>query len=111
MAQINPEPNYDHRLAEWATLYLQTRDSSLFPFTEHFDSEQQRAFMNDLRIGLADLQDSGSARKTAAVGHIIDDTLLYELVREWHQADGGWPASADPENPYGLTSLVSTFRD
>lgn len=106
VAQIDPEPLYDHRLVEWVTLYLQTRDSRIFPFTAYFDEAQHRAFVHDLRVGLADLQDSGSARKTSATGFIIDDSLLHNVVREWTAADGGWPESADPENPDGLVNLL-----
>ena len=102
MAQIDPEPNYDHRLAQWATLYLQTKDSSLFPFTRDFDAQQQQAFMYSLRVGLAELQDSGSARKSSATGFIMSDSLLFQIVQEWSHAHGNWPASADPSNPDGL---------
>lgn len=106
MAQIDPVPNYDHRLAQWATLYLQTRDTALFPFARHFDEEQQQAFVYSLRVGLAELQDSGSARKTAATGFIMSDSLLHQLVREWAAANGNWPPSADPRNPDGLIGWV-----
>jgi hypothetical protein len=106
VAQIDPTPTYDHRLAEWVTLYLQTRDSRIFPFTERFDDAQRRAFVHDLRVGLAELQDSGSARKTSATGFIMDDSLLHEIVQEWVTANGGWPVSADPENPDGLVNLM-----
>ncbi len=103
--QIDPAPNYDHRLAEWVTTYLQTGDTSFFPFAKHFDSEQRRAFKHALRVGLSDLQDSGSARKTAATGFLVDDSRLHYIVREWAAAGGNWPASQDPENPDGLVSL------
>jgi hypothetical protein len=104
VAQIDPEPTYDHRLAEWVTLYLQTRDPRIFPFTRHFDGEKQRAFVHDLRVALADLQDSGSARKTAATGFVMTDTTLHRTVRQWAAAGGGWPSTANPENPYGLAT-------
>lgn len=107
MAQIGPEPNYSHRLAEWATLYLQTRDSRVFPFTSGFTAEQQTAFVRDLREGLSDLQDSGSARKSSAVGFVMSDTLLHEVVASWAAADGDWPASHDPSNPDARVSLAS----
>jgi hypothetical protein len=110
VAQIDPEPLYDHRLLEWVTYYLQTQDATVFPFARNFDDERKRAFIHDLRVGLADLQDSGSARKTSATGFIMGDTLLKEVVTEWARADGDWPASADPNNPDGLVSIESDFR-
>jgi hypothetical protein len=91
VAQINPDPAYDHRLAERVVVYLQTRDSALFPFTARFDEERRRAFIRDLQEGLADLQDSGSARKTSAAGFIMNDRRLQEVVAEWAAADGDWP--------------------
>ncbi|MGD9713279.1 MAG: hypothetical protein AB7V46_14595 [Thermomicrobiales bacterium] len=102
MAQIDPIPNYDHRLAQWATLYLQTKDPALFPFARDFDDARQRAFIYSLRVGLAELQDSGSARKTSATGFIMNDSLLHQIVQEWASANGDWPPSADPHNPDGL---------
>ncbi|MGH2532525.1 MAG: hypothetical protein ACRDJW_09485 [Thermomicrobiales bacterium] len=98
MAQINPDHAYDHRLAERAVVYLQTKDPALFPFTAEFDDERRRAFVRDLRVALADLQDSGSARKTAASGFIMSDRRLHEVVAEWAAADGDWPLGADPRN-------------
>jgi hypothetical protein len=102
VAQIDPAPNYDHRLVEWVTLYLQTRDSRIFPFTEKFDEERQAAFIHDLRVALSELQDSGSARKTSATGFIMNDSTLHEIVRAWAAADGGWPETSDPSSPIGL---------
>ncbi|MEA2583826.1 MAG: hypothetical protein QOF33_1911, partial [Thermomicrobiales bacterium] len=58
MAQISPEPAYDHRLAERVVVYLQTRDPQLFPFTARFDAARRRAFVRDLREALSDLTDS-----------------------------------------------------
>ena len=110
MVQIDPEPLYDHRLIEWVTTYLQTRDPNIFPFSRNFDADQQRAFVHDLRIGLGDLQDSGSARKTSASGFIVSDSLLKAIVTEWAAANGGWPASHDPSNPDGLVSMVIPDR-
>ncbi len=110
MVQIDPGPTYDHRLHEWATMYLQTKDPSFFPFARNFDDERQRAFIHALRVGLAELHDSGSARKTAAAGFIVSDTLLYDIVQEWAAAGGNWPPSADPSNPDGLVSLVREKR-
>ncbi|MCC6675031.1 MAG: hypothetical protein IT339_07535 [Thermomicrobiales bacterium] len=102
MAQLDPEPNYDHRLVEWVTLYLQTGDERIFPFTQYFDEERRAAFKRDLRIALSELQDSGSARKTSAVGFIVDDSTLHNIVRAWTAAGGGWPLTSDPKNPIGL---------
>jgi hypothetical protein len=98
VAQFYPEPAYDHRLAERIVVYLQTQDPALFPFTARFDEERRRAFMRDLRRALADLQDSGSARKTSAAGFIMSDQRLHEIVNEWAAADGDWPRGADPES-------------
>jgi len=102
VAQLDPEPNYDHRLVEWVTLYLQTRDERIFPFTQYFDDEKRAAFIHDLRVALAELQDSGSARKTSATGFIMSDSTLHEIVRAWAAAGGDWPATSKPDNPVGL---------
>jgi hypothetical protein len=103
VAQLRPEPAYDHRLAERVVVYLQTRDPALFPFTARFDAARRRAFVRDLREALSDLTDSGSARKTAASGFIMKDRRLHEVVREWAAANGGWPRGADPRT--AVTSL------
>lgn len=105
MAQFDPEPNYDQRLQDRAVAYLQTKDWRLFPFSEGFDDAQRRAFVRDLRDGLADLTDSGSARKTAATGFLMSDQRLKDIVREWAAARGGWPAGADPRNPVGSVGI------
>ena len=94
--QIDPGPTYDHRLAERVIAYLQTRDTRLFPFAARFDTDRERAFVRDLREGLAELMDSGSARKTSATGFIMRDERLHETVNEWAAANGGWPLGADP---------------
>lgn len=99
VAQIDPEPNYDHRLAERVVVYLQTNDARLFPFTARFSAEQRRAFARDLREGLAEITDSGSARKTSATGFIMNDRRLRQIVEEWAAARGGWPRGADPRTP------------
>jgi hypothetical protein len=109
VAQINPGPAYDARLAERVVVYLQTRDARLFPFAEKFDTARQRAFVRDLREGLSDLQDSGSARKTSSTGFIMRDRRLHEIVREWAAANGGWPAGSDPRDP--ATALGTPDRD
>lgn len=97
MAQITPEPAYDHELARRVIDYLQTGDSRFFPFSARFDEEQRKAFVRDLREGLASLLDSGSARKTSATGKIVSDRRLHEIVHEWRSAGGGWPEGADPD--------------
>ncbi len=99
MAQLDPEPNYDHRLAERVVTYLQTVDWRLFPFSQAFDATQRRAFIRDLRDGLSDLTDSGSARKSSATGFPVSDRRLLEIVREWAAARGEWPAGANASNP------------
>ena len=91
MAQINSKPAYEHSLVERVTVYLHTKDAALFPFAAGFTPEQQRAFIADLRDALADLQDSGSARKTSASGFIMKDKHLKDVVAMWAEADGDWP--------------------
>lgn len=107
MAQFNVDPSYDHNLAERVVEYLQTRDARLFPFAARFDAERRRAFVRDLREGLAELTDSGSARKTSSTGFMMRDTRLHQIVREWAAAGGGWPRGADPRNPVTALGAVS----
>ncbi len=107
MAQINPDPAYDHDLAERVIAYLQLGDSRLFPFTARFDAEQRRAFTRDLREGLSDLTESGSARKTSATGFVMRDRRLHQIVQEWAAARGGWPRGTDPRNPATALGAVS----
>ncbi len=109
MAQFNPGPAYDHDLAERAIAYLQTRDTQNFPFAARFDAARQKAFIHDLREGLSDLTDSGSARKTSASGFIMRDKRLRDIVQEWAAAGGGWPRGADPRNP--VTALGASTVD
>jgi hypothetical protein len=97
--QLRPGQAYDHRLAERVVVYLQTKDSSLFPFTASFDDAKRKSFIRDLREALADLQDSGSARKTSASGFIMRDRRLHEVIEEWAAANGGWPTGSDPRDP------------
>jgi hypothetical protein len=99
VAQISPRPAYDHRLAERAVVYLQTKDPALFPFTAKFDDARRKAFMRDLREALGELTDSGSARKTSASGFMMKDRRLHEVVNEWAAAGGGWPEGSDPRDP------------
>ena len=94
--QLSAEPAYDHRLAERIIVYLETRDPALFPFAAGFDEARQKAFVRDLREALADLQDSGSARKSSASGFIMRDRMLHEVVGEWAAANGDWPIGSDP---------------
>ena len=108
MAQIDPEPNYDHRLAERIVAYLQTKDSRLFPFAARFDEARRQAFIRDLREGLSDLTASGSKRATSATGFVMSDERLHAVVREWAAANGGWPAGADPRNPTTALGSVSS---
>ncbi len=96
MVQFAPEPNYNHELARRVVEFLQTRDPRLFPFTRSFDAQKLRAFQRDLREGLADLTDSGSARKTSASGFIMSDARLREIVNEWAEAGGDWPRGSLP---------------
>ncbi len=107
MAQINPDPTYDHELAQRVIAYLQLRDPRLFPFTARFDEQQHRAFVRDLREGLSDLMDGGRKRATSATGFVTRDRRLHEIVQEWAAARGGWPRGADPRNPSTALGAVS----
>jgi len=99
VVQIYQGQTYDHELADKAIAFLQTRDPAIFPFSQDFDEEQMRAFLRDLREGLADLTDSGSARKTSSTGFMMRDRRLRETVEAWESADGDWPAGSDPRVP------------
>ncbi len=90
MAQLQSRVAYNYYLVERVIRYLQTKDAALFPFTEAMTPEQRRAFQRDLRDGLAELQDSGSARKTSAVGYIMSDDHLRDVIDAWER---GQPAS------------------
>lgn len=83
MAQLYARPDYDHEMVERVIRYLETKDSSLFPFTADFTWEERMAFMRELRIALASLTDSGSARKTAASGFIMSDDEIEEVIEAW----------------------------
>lgn len=107
MAQIDPAPLYDQKLVERVILYLQTRDTTLFPFTTGFNAGQQRAFVRDLRVGLAEITDSGSKRGTSAAGFLTSDRRLHEIVAEWAAAHGRWPAGSNPED--GFTALSAMY--
>lgn len=99
--QIDPEPLYHHGLVERVIAYLQTRDPELFPFAARFDEAREKAFVNDLRMGLSDITDSGSKRGTSASGFITSDDRLIEIVEDWAAANGGWPLGQDPTNADG----------
>lgn len=106
MVQIDPAPAFNMLMVDRVVEYLQTGNSRLFPFTARFNAHQRRAFKRDLREGLGDLVDSGSARKTSATGHIMNDRRLREIIDEWGRANGGWPRGADPTTP--VTALGSS---
>jgi hypothetical protein len=80
----------------------------LFPFTAQFDAAREKAFVRDLREGLSDLVDSGSARKTSATGFILSDRRLREVVSAWANAGGDWPADSDPA---ALDSPLAALED
>ena len=106
MAQIDPEHPYNDWLMDRVVQYLQTRDSRLFPFTAAFDDHQRAAFVRDLREGLGEGTDSGSARKTSATGFIASDQTLRRVVEEWRDANGGWPEGSFPQD--AVTALGSS---
>ena len=83
MAQLNSRVAFNYYLTERVVRYLQTKDPAIFPFTAKMTAEQRRTFQRDLRDGLAELQDSGSARKTSAVGFIMSDDHLRDVVESW----------------------------
>lgn len=96
MAQNDPGPMFDQGLVQRAIEWLQTRDPSLFPFAASFDEARERAFVHDLRVGLSDLTETGAKRGTSAAGFLVSDRRLHEVVQEWADARGGWPAGSDP---------------
>jgi hypothetical protein len=106
VAQIEPERPYNDWLMDRVVAYLQTRDARLFPFTAAFDERQRAAFVRDLREGLSEITDSGSARKTSATGFIASDQILRRVVDEWAEANGGWPEGSYPDD--AVTSLGSS---
>ncbi|MBA2596164.1 MAG: hypothetical protein M3Q50_07880 [Chloroflexota bacterium] len=86
--------------------YLQTKDSRIFPFSAAFDEEQTTAFIRDLREGLSEITDSGSARKSAATGFTTSDLILRRIIQEWQAANGGWPEGSYPQD--AVTALGSS---
>lgn len=103
-------PSIDENIIQHVTAYLQTLDSRYFPFAAAFDAERQKAFVRDLRIGLSDLQESGSKRGTSSVGYPTSDQRLRQIIADWTEADGGWPTGQDPKNAYGVAGAAS-FND
>lgn len=103
---LHSEPLVNVPLITAVTDYLQSYDTSVFQFAAKFDDEKRAAFVRDLRIGLSDLTESGSKRGTSSVGYITSDKRLQTIVNEWAEADGGWPKSHDPANPWGVASIV-----
>jgi hypothetical protein len=99
VAQIDPENPYNDWLMDRVVRYLQTRDARLFPFTAGFDEHRRAAFVRDLREGLGQVNDSGSARKTSATGYIASDEILRRVIDEWRTAGGAWPDGSFPEDP------------
>jgi hypothetical protein len=106
VAQIDPENRYSDWLVERVVEYLQTRNPAIFPFTAAFDEHRERAFVRDLREGLGNVNDSGSARKTAATGFMATDRELRKVVEEWAAAGGDWPEGSFPEE--AVTGLGSS---
>ncbi len=106
MAQIYPDEPYNDLLMDRVVQYLQSRDPRWFPFTADFDEHQQAAFVRDLREGLSDITDSGSARKSSATGFTTSDENLRRIVDEWAMAGGGWPEGSFPQAP--VTALGSS---
>lgn len=100
------DPPINDRLITLVTNYLQTLDPQYFPFTAEFDDEKRAAFVRDLRIGLSDLTESGSKRGTSSVGYTVSDKRLQALIKDWADAEGGWPKGQDPRNPDGVASLA-----
>ena len=108
MAQNDPAERYSDWLMDRVVRFLQTRDPRFFPFTAGFDERQQAAFVRDLREGLSEITDSGSARKSAATGFITSDQILRRIVNEWSAAGGGWPEGSFPQD--SVTSLGSSTQ-
>ena len=106
MAQIDPEQRFHDWLMESIVRFLQTRDRRIFPFTANFDEHQLAAFVRDLREGLSEVTQGGSARKTSATGFITSDQILRRIIDEWSGANGDWPEGSFPQDP--ATALGSS---
>lgn len=111
VAQMDRADSYDQRLSNRVIAFLQTRDSRLFPFTEQFDDDKLSAFMRDLRIGLSDLTESGAKRGTSASGFLVNDRRLHEIVREWTNAGGRWPAGSDSRDPFSALAATDSEEE
>jgi hypothetical protein len=106
VAQIDPENRYSDWLVERVVDFLQTRNPAIFPFTAAFDEQREKAFIRDLREGLGNVNDSGSARKSSATGFVATDRDLRRVIEEWAAAGGGWPDGSNPEE--AVTGLGSS---
>lgn len=108
MVQRSPAPIFDQHMVDRVILYLQTRDSSIFPFTARFDDARMKAFVRDLQDGLSDLPDSGSKRGTASVGFPTNDWRLREILDEWAMAGGEWPQGTQADSINSALGLPDT---
>ena len=99
MAQINQYQAYHDRMTDRVIEFLQTRDTTLFPFSTGFDEARMTAFVHDLRDALSSLTDSGSARKTSAAGFVVSDQRIRDVIDEWARAGGDWPDGTNANNP------------
>ena len=106
MAQIDPQQRFHDWLMDRVVRFLQTRDRRIFPFTANFDEYQLAAFVRDLREGLSEVNDGGSARKTSATGFITSDQILRRIIDEWGAANGDWPEGSFPQD--SITALGSS---
>ena len=85
MAQLYSPPDYNHALVERVVRFLETKETALFPFTATLTWDERMAFMKELRMALGSLTDSGSARKTSAIGFIMSDDELEDVIVRWQQ--------------------------
>ena len=108
MVQRAPNPVFDQRMVDRVILFLQTRDTGIFPFTVHFDDARMKAFVRDLQDGLSDLPDSGSKRGTASVGFPTNDWRLREILDEWAAAGGAWPKGTEAASYNSVLGLPDT---
>jgi hypothetical protein len=106
VAQIDPEQRYHDWLMNRVVRFLQTRDRRIFPFTANIDEHQLAAFVRDLREGLSEVTDSGSARKSSATGFTTTDQILRRIIDEWSAANGEWPEGSFPQD--AVTALGSS---
>lgn len=114
MVQRAPAPVFDQRMVDRVILFLQTRDTEIFPFTANFDDARMKAFVRDLQDGLSDLPDSGSKRGTSSVGYPTNDWRLREMLDEWAMAGGAWPKgteAASYNSTLGLPDAPTQLED